>query len=140
MKKGIILLSTIFLLTGCGEEKAQLSKEVNDNTTSTTTTISTTTTSTTTSTTKTTTKKTTTTSKKCTPKKFKHKYTYVYATQSECNDKGNIAFNDVYDNVNSKVSLFGCEKITDECGDTYWGVYFRIWTGEDNEKYEKWYY
>ncbi len=141
MKKGIILLCTALLLTGCGEENKQLSKDVNDNSSSTTTTITTsTTTKKSTTKTTTTTKKTTTTSKKCTPKKFKHKYTYTYATESECNNEGYNNINYVYENVNSNVSLFGCEKITDECGDTYWGVYFRIWTGSGDNGYEKWYY
>lgn len=78
----------------------------------------------------------------CTPKKFNNKYTYVYTTEEECKNNG---YNDIYDvwDAGSKydnVTTFGCEKIVDDCGNTYYGEYFNIWVGPGVDDYQKLYY
>ena len=86
---------------------------------------------------KTTTKVTTTTTivttKSCTPKKFNQKYSYVYTTFEECKKEGNNAFFYITDNVDKRVFSYNCSVITDECGTTWYGVYFYIWEN-DREK------
>ena len=77
---------------------------------------------------------------KCISKKFSNKYTYVYGTKEECLDKGYDAYDYVYDNINDKVTTFGCEQIIDDCGVSYFGVYFNVWVGPENDNNEKWYY
>lgn len=129
MKKKLLLLTiTLLLLTGCGND----AKEDPKPTTTTSTTTTTTTTTTPTTTTKQTTKKTTsktTTSKTCQSKKFKNKYKYVYTTEAECKKQGNLNFFTESDK-NQKIFSYGCEKIVDDCGKTYYGVYF--YTTDDN--------
>lgn len=73
--------------------------------------------------------------KTCTPKKFAHKYTYVYESEAVCNANGDQP--DAFDYFVANgitASMFGCEKIVDDCGNTYYGVYFT------NTKGEKYYY
>lgn len=72
--------------------------------------------------------------KTCTPKKFKNKYSYVYETNEECMNKGNDAFLYIADNVNSEIFTYGCEEIVDECGKTWYGVYFNTWENNDAKK------
>lgn len=79
----------------------------------------------------TTTFQTTTTQKACTPKKFNHKYTYIYETQSECEMNGDQP--DAFDYFIANgitASMYGCEQIKDECGKIYFGVYFTNTSGE----------
>lgn len=72
---------------------------------------------------------------KCTPMKFSNKYTYVYQDEATCNANGDQpdAFDYFIEN-GIIASMYGCEKIIDECGNTYYGVYFT------NTKAEKYYY
>lgn len=160
-KLGMLLLCFIMLLsiTGCDNNK-DLSNQINDNQiedktnsieenntteqnqniTSTTTTTATKASSTVPTTNKTTvvttskattTSQTTTTQKACTPKKFNHKYTYIYETKSECEMNGDQP--DAFDYFMANgitASMYGCEQITDECGVAYYGVYFTNTSGE----------
>lgn len=64
----------------------------------------------------------------CTAKKFDKKYSYVYKTKDECVSKGNNAFMEVYENIDNKVFTYGCSEIVDDCGDTWYGVYFNRFT------------
>lgn len=125
MRKHIFIIAVIcILLAGCGNDSGKTTPP-----TTTTSSISTTTTSTTTSSTTstTTTKKITTkkptTAKICKSKKFANKYTYVYNDEATCKKEGNTVFNDLYDQ-GLDVMLYDCEKIVDDCGDTYYGVVF----------------
>ena len=129
MKKKL-LLSTIslLLLTGWNKENKDVTPNVPSTTTSTTTTTTTwTTTTTTTKATTTTKKKTTTkkvtTSKTCQSKKFKNKYSYVYTSNDECKKQGNLNFFTESDK-DSNIFSYSCEKIVDDCGKEYYGVYF----------------
>lgn len=81
----------------------------------------------------TTSKTTVATTKACTSKKFSHKYSYVYDTADECKHKGNDAFFYVVDNVDTSVFVYSCEQITDECGKSYYGVYFMSYSPEKGE-------
>ncbi len=134
MKKKLLLLTiSLVLLTGCNKENKDVTPNVPSTTTSTTTTATTSTTTTTTTkatttTKKTTTKKTTTTkkattSKTCQSKKFKNKYSYVYTSNDECKKQGNLNFFTESDK-DSNIFSYGCEKIVDDCGKEYYGVYF----------------
>lgn len=134
MKKKLLLLTiSLVLLTGCNKENKDVTPNVPSTTTSTTTTTTTSTTTTTTTkatktTKKTTTKKTTTTkkvttSKTCQSKKFKNKYSYVYTSNDECKKQGNLNFFTESDK-DSNIFSYGCEKIVDDCGKVYYGVYF----------------
>ena len=139
MKKKLLLLTiSLVLLTGCNKENKDVTPNVPSTTTSTTTTTTTSTTTTTTTkattttkkktTKKTTTKKTTTTkkattSKTCQSKKFKNKYSYVYTSNDECKKQGNLNFFTESDK-DSNIFSYGCEKIVDDCGKEYYGVYF----------------
>lgn len=68
---------------------------------------------------------------KCTPKKFKNKYTYVYTEKEVCIQNGDqIDAWDYFKANNIPATTFGCEEITDECGDTYYGVYYGNTSGE----------
>lgn len=134
MKKKLLLLTiSLVLLTGCNKENKDVTPNVPSTTTSTTTTATTSTTTTTTTkatttTKKKTTKKTTTTkkattSKTCQSKKFKNKYSYVYTSNDECKKQGNLNFFTESDK-DSNIFSYGCEKIVDDCGKEYYGVYF----------------
>lgn len=159
MKRIIIMLFVCILLTGCGTKDKNISeKELKNNKTkkivnsikneSKTTTETKTTTvkkeSTTiksktynTTTSKSTTKATVTTTKACTPKKFSQKYSYVYNTFEQCKKEGNNAFFYILDNVDNRVFSYNCSAIKDECGSTWYGVYFYIW---ENDKEKVLYY
>ena len=100
-------------------------KSENVNETETTSNITSTTTTTTTKVreTKTTTK--TQEEVKCTPKKFKNKYTYVYDDETTCVRNGDQIDAWNYFRANDiPATTYGCEKIVDECGNTYYGVYY----------------
>ena len=151
-KNIIVILLLLLLITGCNnkEDKNKTEEVKSTNVTTEKVSSSTTTTQTTTKmaptstkTTTTTTKKitTTTTSKKCTPKKFNKKYTYVYKTKEECDKNGINDYYYLYDNeIIKELYYYGCDKIVDECGDTYYGVHFVIWTGPGNDDYKTIYY
>lgn len=64
----------------------------------------------------------------CTAKKFSKTYSYVYTTKQECVSKGNDAFMEVYDNIDDSIFTYGCEEIVDDCGTTWYGVYFNRWS------------
>lgn len=155
MKKILIMLLVCILLTGCGDKDKSESKKESKNITverkentkkesktssdaKNTTTVKNESTTTKAKTyNKTTTKVTTTTTivttKSCTPKKFNQKYSYVYTTFEECKKEGNNAFFYIVDNVDNRVFSYNCSVIKDECGSTWYGVYFYIWEN-DREK------
>ena len=68
-------------------------------------------------------------------KKFKNKYTYVFEDENTCVKNGDQidAWNYFRAN-NIPATTYGCEKIVDECGNTYYGVYY------GNTQGEKFYY
>ena len=68
---------------------------------------------------------------KCTPKKFKNQYTYVFTEKEVCIQNGDQidAWNYFRAN-NIPATIFGCEEIIDDCGDTYYGVYYGNTSGE----------
>lgn len=145
MKKSlIILLMLVLLVSGCESKKETSDTITSSTTTSTTTTkettdvsetsITTTTIESTTTTKKTTTTKATTTA--CRAKVFDKSYTYVYETESECQKQGNTNFLYVSDYINSKVFVYNCRKITDECGTVWYGVYFMVYNTDTNKKEE----
>ena len=70
--------------------------------------------------------------KTCTAKKFNKKYTYVYSNETTCLHEGNNAFYEVTDNnkVSDEIFTFSCEKIIDDCGNTYYGVYFNAFASD----------
>lgn len=70
--------------------------------------------------------------KTCTAKKFSKKYTYVYSDEKTCLHEGNNAFYEVTDNnkVSDEIFTFSCEKIIDDCGNTYYGVYFNAFASD----------
>ena len=129
MKKKLLLLTiSLVLLTGCNKENKDVTSNVPSTTTSTTTTTTTSTTTTTTTKATTTTKKKTTTkkvttSKTCQSNKFKNKYSYVYTSNDECKKQGNLNFFTESDK-DSNIFSYSCEKIVDDCGKEYYGVYF----------------
>ena len=160
MKKILIMLLVCILLTGCGAKDKTVSKKKTKNITTeekentkkegttssdakktttekkeSTTTKAKTSSVTTSKTVNTTVVITTTnaTTKSCTPKKFNQKYSYVYTTFEECKKEGNNAFFYITDNVDKRVFSYNCSVITDECGTTWYGVYFYIWEN-DREK------
>lgn len=68
---------------------------------------------------------------KCTPKKFKNKYTYVYTEKEVCIQNGDqIDAWNYFKANNIPATTYGCEEIIDECGDTYYGVYYGNTLGE----------
>lgn len=69
----------------------------------------------------------------CTPKKFEGTYSYAYATMEECKREGNILFMDITEDGNSDIFSYGCREIVDECGTTYYGVFF--YNAPDSEVY-----
>lgn len=68
---------------------------------------------------------------KCTPKKFKNKYTYFYEDKDTCVKNGDHeeAWN-YFKNNGISAYTYGCEEIKDECGNTYYGVYYGNMEGE----------
>ena len=129
MKKKLLLLTiSLVLLTGCNKENKDVTPNVPSITTYTTTptttlNILTTITKATTTTKKKTTTKKATTSKTCQSKKFKNKYSYVYTSNDECKKQGNLNFFTESDK-DSNIFSYSCEKIVDDCGKEYYGVYF----------------
>lgn len=68
---------------------------------------------------------------KCTPKKFKHKYTYVFEDKETCIKNGDQMDAWEYFKANGISAYnYGCEEIIDECGNKYYGVYFGNMDGE----------
>lgn len=68
---------------------------------------------------------------KCTPKKFKNKYTYVFTEKEVCVKSGDqIDAWDYFRANNIPATIYGCEEIVDDCGDTYYGVYYGNTSGE----------
>lgn len=68
---------------------------------------------------------------KCTPKKFKHKYTYVFEDKETCIKNGDQTDAWEYFKANGiSAYTYGCEEIIDECGNKYYGVYFGNMDGE----------
>ena len=68
---------------------------------------------------------------KCTPKKFKHKYTYVFEDKETCVKNGDQMDAWEYFKANGiSAYTYGCEEIIDECGNKYYGVYFGNMDGE----------
>lgn len=71
----------------------------------------------------------------CTPQKFTKRYTYFYMDEATCSRNG--APDEVWQYFiknNIPATNYGCEKIIDDCGTTYYGVYF------GNTEGEKFYY
>lgn len=68
---------------------------------------------------------------KCTPKKFKHKYTYVFEDKETCVKNGDQMDAWEYFKANGiSAYTYCCEEIIDECGNKYYGVYFGNMDGE----------
>lgn len=68
---------------------------------------------------------------KCTPKKFKNKYTYVFEDKETCVKNGDQMDAWEYFKANGiSAYTYGCEEIVDECGNKYYGVYFGNMEGE----------
>lgn len=68
---------------------------------------------------------------KCTPKKFKNNYTYVYEDKDTCVRNGDQIDAWNYFRANGiPATTYGCEEIVDECGNTYYGVYYGNTEGE----------
>ena len=68
---------------------------------------------------------------KCTPKKFKNKYTYFYEDKDTCVKNGDHQEAWDYFKANGiSAYTYGCEEIKDECGNTYYGVYYGNMEGE----------
>lgn len=68
---------------------------------------------------------------KCTPKKFKNNYTYVYEDKDTCVRNGDQMDAWNYFRANGiPATIYGCEEIVDECGNTYYGVYYGNTEGE----------
>lgn len=62
---------------------------------------------------------------KCTPKKFKNKYTYFYEDKDTCVKNGDQLDAWNYFRANGiPATVYGCEEIVDECGNKYYGVYY----------------
>lgn len=67
----------------------------------------------------------------CTPKKFKNKYTYVFENKNTCVKSGDQIDAWNYFRANGiPATVYGCEEIVDECGNTYYGVYYGNTEGE----------
>lgn len=68
---------------------------------------------------------------KCTPKKFKNKYTYFYEDKDTCVKNGDHQEAWDYFKANGiSAYVYGCEEIKDDCGNTYYGVYYGNMDGE----------
>lgn len=70
----------------------------------------------------------------CTPKKFSGTYSYVYETKEACQKNGNNDYFTVVDTINSKVNAYGCDEIVDDCGTTYYGVFFYVYEDDMQKK------
>lgn len=70
----------------------------------------------------------------CIEKKFSNTYSYVYSTKEECKLNGSLVFEDVYENIDDTIFSYGCETIVDECGNTWYGVYFLRYSDNGNIK------
>lgn len=71
-----------------------------------------------------------TTEKSCIAKKFNNTYSYVYSTYEECKKNGSSAFEEVYQNKDDTIFSYGCSSIVDDCGTTWYGVYFNRYSNE----------
>lgn len=60
----------------------------------------------------------------CVSKKFEKDYTYAYSTRDECIANGSRDTAEVSETIDENVISYGCEAIKDECGTTWYGVYF----------------
>ena len=67
------------------------------------------------------------TKENCEEKKFEYPYSYIYPTYSECINEGNWAFFEISETKDYEVFAYGCEEIVDECGNTYYGVYYNVY-------------
>lgn len=70
----------------------------------------------------------------CTPKKFSGTYSYVYETKEACQKNGNNDYFTVLDTINSEVNAYGCDEIVDDCGTTYYGVFFYVYEDDMQKK------
>ncbi len=70
----------------------------------------------------------------CTPKKFSGTYSYVYETKDACQKNGNNDYFTVLDTINSEVNAYGCDEIVDDCGTTYYGVFFYVYEDDMQKK------
>lgn len=70
----------------------------------------------------------------CTPKKFSGTYSYVYETKEACQKNGNNDYFTVLDTINSEVNAYGCDEIVDDCGTTYYGVFFYAYEDDMQKK------
>lgn len=66
----------------------------------------------------------------CTAKKFDNTYTYTYETNEECRKNASSVFEDIYQTKDDTIFSYGCEKIVDECGTTWYGVYFNRYSND----------
>lgn len=159
MKKVIIILFACLLVCGCGKEKSQdkskVSKEHKKDKTTITEKITTTKEESTTQKPSTTTKiknstakanvpqsndtiqtkASTTTTRSCVAKKFSNKYTYAYSSFDECKTRGNDAFLNITESGNNSIFSYGCDTIVDDCGTTWYGVFFYQYNGSEVEKF-----
>lgn len=70
----------------------------------------------------------------CTEKKFSNTYSYVYSTKEECKLNGSSVFDDVYENKDDTIFSYGCDTIIDDCGNTWYGIYFLRYSENGNIK------
>ena len=67
----------------------------------------------------------------CTPKKFQNTYSYVFEDEDSCiKSGGQLEAFEYFKNNNIPASTYGCEAIVDDCGTTYYGVYYGNTSGE----------
>lgn len=67
----------------------------------------------------------------CTPKKFQNTYSYVFEDEDSCiKSGGQLEALEYFKNNNIPASTYGCEAIVDDCGTTYYGVYYGNTSGE----------
>lgn len=67
----------------------------------------------------------------CTPKKFQNTYSYVFEDEESCiKSGGQLEAFEYFKNNNIPASTYGCEAIVDDCGTTYYGVYYGNTSGE----------
>lgn len=67
---------------------------------------------------------TTTTNHICNPLEFEKDYSYVFYTKDDCEANGMDAVNNMIDSVNDEVYYYSCDKIVDDCDNTYYGISF----------------
>lgn len=70
----------------------------------------------------------------CTPKKFSGTYSFVYETKEACQKNGNNDYFTVVDTINNEVNAYGCDEIVDDCGTTYYGVFFYVYEDDMQKK------